>query len=129
MRLFLFEIWFENRKWEFLVVVELLLGDLFLANSRKAIKWQDINSLFGGSVLWIIISVTGTCDGKISRVKVSETLEKSPKTPTFELYFASFIHLECKANRICHLCVVSVFIYYNSGILRFADRQIFCIVS
>jgi len=72
--------WFENRKREFLVVVELLLGDLFRANSRKAIKWQDINSLLGGSVLWIIFSFTGTCDGKILRVKVSETLEKSPKT-------------------------------------------------
>jgi len=82
--------------------VELLL-DLFLANSRKAIKWQDINSLLGGSVLWIIISITGTCDGKISRVKVNENLKKSPKTQTLEHYFASFIHLECKASRICHL--------------------------
>jgi len=32
------------------------------------------------SVLEIIISIPGTCDGKISRVKVSETLEKSLKT-------------------------------------------------
>jgi len=94
MRLFLFEIWFENRKREFLVVVELFLGDLFLANSHKAIKWQDINSLLGGSVLEIIISIIGTCDGKISRVKVSKTLEKSPIARTLELYFASFIHLE-----------------------------------
>jgi len=74
MGLFLSEIRFENRKREFLVVVELLLGDLVLANSRKAIKWQDINSLLGGSVLVIIISIIGTCDAKISQV--SETLEK-----------------------------------------------------
>jgi len=60
--------------------VELLLGDLVLANSRKAIKWQDINSILGGSVLWIIISITGSCEGKISRVKVSETLAKSTQT-------------------------------------------------
>jgi len=51
MRLFLSEIWFENRKRELFVVVELLLGDLFLENSHRAMKWQDTNSLLGGSVL------------------------------------------------------------------------------
>jgi len=101
MRLFSSEIRFETRKRDFLVVLERLLGDLFLANSRKAIKQQDINILLGDSVFWIIISITGTCDGKISRVKVSETLEKSPKTRTLELFFESFIHSECKASRIC----------------------------
>jgi len=67
MRVFFSEIRFETRKREFLVVVELLLGDVFFVNSHKAIKWQDINSLLGGSVLWIISSITETCDGKISQ--------------------------------------------------------------
>jgi len=91
--------------------VELLLGDLFL--SHKARKWQDINSLLGGSVLWIIISITGTCDGKISQVKVTETLEKKKKnkqtkTRTFELYFTSFINLQGKASKRCHSCALQL---------------------
>jgi len=72
------------------VIVELLLNDVFLVNSDKAISFQDINSQLGGSLL----------GGKISRVKVSGTLENSLKTLALELYFASFIHLGCKASRI-----------------------------
>ena len=69
----------------------LLLGDLFLENDDQTMTWRDANSLRNARVLWIIISVKGTCDGKISRSKVSETLKKRPKTRTFELYFARLI--------------------------------------
>jgi len=123
MRQFLSDIRFENRKRKFLVEVKLLLGDLFHANSHKAIKWQDINSLLDGSVLEIIISIIGTCDGKISRVKVSETLKKSPKTRIFELHFTSFINLRGKASNRCRSCVVILVcsLKFNLRSLRFAD--------
>jgi len=49
-------------------------------------------------MLWITISIIGTCDDKTSRVKVNETLEKSPKTRTFVLYFTSFNNLQGKAK-------------------------------
>ena len=82
---------FEFRWREFFIAVRLLLGDLFLENDDQTMTWRDANSLRNARVLWIIISVKGTCDGKISRSKVSETLTKRPKTRTFELYFARLI--------------------------------------
>ena len=82
---------FEFRWREFFIVVGLLLGDLFLENDDQTMTWRDANSLRNARVLWIIISVKGTCDDKISRSKVSETLKKRPKTRTFELYFARLI--------------------------------------
>jgi hypothetical protein len=67
--------------------VELLLGDLLLERYVKAMKWLDAASLLIGNMLWIIISVKGNYDGKISSDKVCEIVDKIAKTRTFELYF------------------------------------------
>jgi len=77
-------------------------------------------------VLQIIISITGTCDGKISRVNVSETLKKALKLELWS-FILQVLSIQ-NARQVEYVGDVS-FIYYNSGILRFADRQIFCIVS
>jgi hypothetical protein len=67
--------------------LELLLGDLLLENYVKAMKWLDVARLPIGNMQWIIISVKGNYDGKISGDKVCEIVEKRAKTRTFELYF------------------------------------------
>ena len=108
--------------------MELLLGDLLLKCYVKAMKWLDAASLHIGNMLWIIISVKGNCDGKISSDKVCEIVDKIAKTRTFELYFASYINVRSKANKRRHFCVVSVFIENNLTVLRCANWLLFCSV-
>ena len=80
---------FAYRCKKFYVDTEHLAGDLVLQNYVQLPKYWDnwdMSSLPTASALWMIISIEGTPDGKISRGKVSRKLGEGPELRTFKLY-------------------------------------------